>query len=43
MIESLIKIIKQFSPKKNVNFNKNQWWSVDKFEAFQNQRLRKVQ
>lgn len=42
MINRIIKYINQFSFKRSIDLNKSQWWSFNKLEEFQNQRLRKI-
>lgn len=36
------KIIERLCSKRSIDLNKSQWWSIDKLEAFQNKRLRKI-
>ena len=42
MINKISKLIKRFKFKRIIDLNKSQWWSIDKLEDFQNQRLRKI-
>jgi len=42
MISKIVKHINQFYFKRSIDLNKSQWWPIDKLEAFQNRRLRKI-
>ena len=42
MINKISKLIKRFRFKRIIDLNKSQWWSIEKLEDFQNQRLRKI-
>jgi len=42
MINKINKLIERFKFKRIIDLNKSQWWSIDKLEDFQNQRLRKI-
>ncbi len=42
MINKINKLIKRFKFKRIIDLNMSQWWSIDKLEDFQNQRLRKI-